>query len=92
VIADAMDLASGANGETWKVIMAAKSAKATMDVANSKIISNAREAKRIVDEARIQEEADAVSAAKVVAVATEDARSLSQALVGYMIERSASFN
>jgi hypothetical protein len=72
--------------------MAAKSAKATMDIANAKIISNAKDAKRVVDEARFQEEADAVSAAKVVAVATEDARSLSQALVVYMIERSASFN
>ena len=90
VIADAMDLASGANGEPWEVIMAANSAKATMNFANAKIISNAIDAKRIVDDARIQEDADALSAAKVVAVAVEDARSLLQALLGNLIDRSAS--
>jgi filamentous hemagglutinin family protein len=90
VISDAMFLASGTNGATWKVIMAAKDAKVKIDFANAKIIANATESKRIVDEARIQEVADAAAAAKVIAVAAVDARSLSQALYGYLIERIAS--
>jgi hypothetical protein len=85
-----MYLASGTNGATWKVIMAAKDAKVKIDFANAKIIANATESKRIVDEARIQEVADAAAAAKVIAVAAVDARSLSQALYGYLIERIAS--
>jgi hypothetical protein len=92
VIADASDLASSTNGATWKVIMAAKEAKSTMDIANAQIIANARDSKRIMDEAGRKEEADAVAAAKVVVVAAADARSLSQALMSYLIERIASLH
>jgi hypothetical protein len=72
--------------------MAAKEAKSTMDIANAQIIANARDSKRIMDEAGRKEEADAVAAAKVVVVAAADARSLSQALMSYLIERIASLH
>lgn len=89
VLSDANSLQTGLNSQNGKLFAAAVSARLKVDIANTKLVFNSRQAKRLVDDAQIRARLDALIASQILMVSALQASAFMRNYVNYLILRNA---